>query len=35
MKIGILGSAEVGQALGEGFLKEGYEVRRVHRSMGS
>lgn len=26
MKIGIIGSAEVGQALGEGFLKEGYEV---------
>jgi len=26
MKIGILGSAEVGQALGEGFLQEGYEV---------
>jgi len=26
MKIGILGSAEVGQALGGGFLKEGYEV---------
>jgi predicted dinucleotide-binding enzyme len=26
MKIGILGSAEVGQALGEGFFKEGYEV---------
>jgi len=26
MKIGILGSAEVGQALGEGFLKERYEV---------
>ena len=26
MKIGILGSAEVGQALGEGFLKEGHAV---------
>src|SRR5215469_16430361 len=26
MKIGILGSAEVGQALGAGFLTEGYEV---------
>ncbi|HEY4108143.1 MAG TPA: NAD(P)-binding domain-containing protein [Puia sp.] len=26
MKIGILGSAEVGQALGEGFAKEGYDV---------
>jgi predicted dinucleotide-binding enzyme len=26
MKIGILGSAEVGQTLGDGFLKEGYEV---------
>jgi predicted dinucleotide-binding enzyme len=26
MKIGILGSAEVGQALGHGFLQEGYEV---------
>lgn len=35
MKIGILGSAEVGQALGEGFLQEGYEVmlgtRDVHK----
>jgi predicted dinucleotide-binding enzyme len=26
MKVGILGSAEVGQALGHGFLAEGYEV---------
>jgi predicted dinucleotide-binding enzyme len=26
MKIGILGSAEVGQTLASGFLSEGYEV---------
>ena len=26
MNIGILGSAEVGQALGHGFLSEGYQV---------
>jgi predicted dinucleotide-binding enzyme len=34
MKVGVIGSGEVGQALAEGFLRHGYDVMRASREPG-